>query len=125
MATKNEHLVSMNGEYMFLYVDNAKYAPLRINEHTAQTIERSIETQQPSSDSCIMTISSAWDSGKFILNTNFHKTTKCTSCFTNPSTRTKNEMCLQRVCAGKCTDEFMCNVVAKKILPDLYKNKQI
>ena len=125
MAGKNEHLVSMNGEYLYLSVNNARYAPLRTDAETVQDVQNAIVLKRADEDSCINNIESRLDNNKFVLNTHFNTTTKCTENLSNPSKRAKDEMCLRQLCNGNCTDEFMCNVVAKKFFPDLYKDKQI
>ena len=124
MPENTARLISLNGEYIFLSVDNTKYAPLRVNEHVAEQIQTNIKLRKPESDSCIQSISSESCDNKVILTTSFRATTKCTSCLYNPSTRTKSEMCLRKLCNGKCTDNFMRNTVGKHIFPDLYNTKQ-
>ena len=125
MADKNEHLVSMNGEYLYLSVNNARYAPLRTDTETVQDVQKALMSERANENSCINNIDSHLDNNKFVLNTHFNNTTKCTEQLNNPSTRTKDEMCLRQLCNGNCIDEFMCNVVAKKFFPDLYKDKQL
>ena len=125
MTNKVEHLVSLNGEYMYSSVNNVRYAPLRVDTETVQNVQNAVMLEPTDENSCISDIVSHLDNNKFVLNTHFNETTKCTKQLNNPSTRTKDEMCLRQLCNGKCTDEFMCNVVARKIFPDLYKNKQI
>ncbi len=122
MADKNEHLVSMNGEYLYLSVNNARYAPLRVNTEIVNDVQNAILLEKPDKNSCLGEIASNLDNNKFVLTTHFNPTTKCTAKFHNPSTSTKNEMCFRQLCNGKCTDEFMINNVGKIFFPDKYKN---
>ena len=124
MAEKTDHLVSLNGEYVYSAVNDARYAPLRINKDVATMVENAIATEKPGTDSCIRTATSTWCNGKFMLVTEFGAHTKCTAYLNNPSTRTKSDMCLRKLCAGQCTDTFMRKTVARNIMPGLYNNNQ-
>jgi len=101
------------------------YAPLRINEQIAKKAQHAIASTTPTQTSCIQTMTVIWQNGKFKLVANFHPITKCTDQSPNPiSHQRKTEICLKKLCNGQCTDEFMCNIIAKNILPELYNNKQ-
>ena len=121
--TNTDYLISLNGQYLSSYMNGAKYAPLRVPENVAKQIKQEIESHGTPDDSCIYEIASTWDGGKFIINSEFKTVTKCTAGFDRPTSRTKTDMCAKNLCTGKCRDEFMCNVVAKHILPELYKGK--
>lgn len=127
MAHDVGHLISLNGEYLYLSADNgAMYAPLRITEKSTKKIQQAIvATKTTPNNSCIKTISAGWCNGKFVLATEFNETTKCTVALsTPPSHKTKTEICFKKLCNGKCTDNFMQTIVAKNILPELYNTKQ-
>ena len=118
------HLISLNDEYLYSVAHDAMYAPLRVNERAVQKLQRAMEANTPDEKSCIRTIAGIWYNGKFMLATEFRDTTKCTVSIKNPSRMTKTEMCYNKLCRGNCTDEFMRNTVAKRILPELYNTKQ-
>ena len=124
MSKNNELLISLNGEYLSSYENGAKYAPLHVTAATAKKIEDEIVFNGAPECSCVYAIASIWEAGKFMLCTEFKKTTKCTSGLKSPTSRTKTDMCAKHLCTGKCRDDFMRNVVAKNILPDLYKDNQ-
>ena len=124
MAKKDhEHLISLNGKYLSSYENGEMYAPLRVTTTTAKKIEKEILSSGSPDCSCVYMIASVWDGGKFMLGTEYKNTTKCTSGLKSPTPRTKTDMCAKNLCTGKCRDEFMRNVVAKHILPELYKGK--
>ena len=123
------YLISLNNEYLYSAAHGGMYAPLRINEHTTQRVQRALVARKIPADSCIAKISA--DSygvdggGKFVLAIEFNTTTKCTETLSRtPSPQTKTEMCFKCLCNGKCTDKFMRDAIAKKILPELYDTKQ-
>ena len=125
MAKSIGHLISLNGEYLYSPAHHSMYAPLRINDRIAQKIQKGFETKQPDEKSCIKTIAATWCDGRFLLATEFNQTTKCTATLlTTPSRQTKTEVCFRNLCNGRCTDDFMRNVLAKNILPELYNTKQ-
>ena len=118
-------LISLNDEYLYSYANGGMYAPLRIDQDAVSVVEQALNDNQPGADSCIKVITPTWNGGRFVLQTEFNDTTKCTTALSSTTShRTKNEICFKQLCNGKCTDEFMRNVVAKKILPDLYNTKQ-
>ncbi len=119
------HLISLNDEYLYSAAHGGMYAPLRVSEHAVQKLQDALKQHTPNEKSCIHTIAGIWYNGKFMLATEFHPRTKCTvSLLFAPSHQTRTEMCYKHLCNGKCTDDFMRNVVAKYILPELYDTKQ-
>lgn len=125
MTNKIGCLISLNGEYLYSSAHGDMYAPLRVNKNVIQKIQNTIETQKPLRDSCVKTIGIVQNGDRFVLDTVFNNRTICTKdLFTTPSHQTKTEMCYKHLCNGKCTDDFMRNVVAKYILPELYDTKQ-
>ncbi len=125
MAKNIGHLISLNDEYLYSAAHGGMYAPLRVNERAIQKLQHAMGKNTPDEKSCIRTIAGIWYNGKFMLATEFRDTTKCTASMTSaPSHQTKAELCYKSLCNGKCTDGFMCNVVAKNILPELYNQKQ-
>ena len=124
MAKSFGHLISLNNEYLYSAAHGEMYAPLRVNERVIQKIQKELKTEKPDDKSCIATMDGVWRDGKFILATEFSKKAKCASGLINVSCQTKTELCFRQLCNGKCTDEFMRNVVAKNILPELYNTPQ-
>ena len=124
MEKRSEYLISLNGEYLYSSVNGGMYAPLRINDIATKKIQAALEKQTTDKTSCISNAFVIWRDGKFMLGCEFNMVTKCTAGISNPSTRTKTEMCFKKLCNGNCRDDFMRNVVAKNILPELYKSKQ-
>jgi hypothetical protein len=101
------------------------FAPLRINDRVAKQVQTALNSTQPDENSCIKTMKPIWCDGRFMLATEFTPVTKCTATLLSlPSHLTKTEMCYKCLCNGNCTDDFMRNVVAKNILPELYNQKQ-
>ena len=125
MAKNIGHLISLNGEYMYSAAHGEMYAPLRVNEHNAQKLQKALETKKPDEKSCVQTIATTWCDGKFMIGVSFKKSIKCPVNFTrDPSPQAKSEVCSRNMCNGRCIDTFMRNVVAKNILPELYTTKQ-
>ncbi len=125
MAKNVGHLISLNGEYLYSAAHGAMFAPLRINDRVAKQVQTALNSTQPDENSCIKTMKPIWCDGRFMLATEFTPVTKCTATLLSlPSHLTKTEMCYKCLCNGNCTDDFMRNVVAKNILPELYNQKQ-
>ena len=125
MAKNVGYLISLNNEYLYSSAHGGMYAPLRVNEHAVQRVQRGLIARKIPADSCVAKITANQDGGKFILATEFNTTTKCTDKLSYPpSPQTKTEMCFKCLCNGKCTDKFMRDAIAKKILPELYDTKQ-
>ena len=119
------YLISLNNEYLYSSAHGGMYAPLRINEHTVKRVQRALAARKMPTDSCVAKITANLSDKKFVLETEFNTTTKCTDNLSgNPSPQTKTEMCFKCLCNGKCTDKFMRDAIAKKILPELYDTKQ-
>lgn len=124
MNQDNGHLLSLNEKYLYQSKDGVMYAPLRVEKSVAKDVKKTIKKQSALADSCIEKISASWVDGKFIMTAEFKESIKCETGFRNPTPEVKNEICVQCLCDGKCTDEFMRNVVANKILPEFYNTKQ-
>ena len=114
----------INDEYLYSTAHGDMCAPLRVNEHVAKKLQNALASKSSDTKSCIRKIDAIWCDGKFMLGVEFNRSTKCTTGLKNPSSHSKTEMCFKRLCNGRCTDDFMRNVVAKNILPELYNTKQ-
>jgi len=125
MANDIEYLVSLNNEYLYSCVNGSIYAPLRFTQDSVDKIEQALATRVPNSTSCIKKMSLVSSDGRFVLDTEFNTKHKCMQNLSTPlSMRTKTEMCTRHLCTGKCCDEFMHDIVAKNLLPELYNTKQ-
>ena len=125
MPKNKGNLISLNDEYMYSSAHGGMYAPLRINEQIAKNVQHAIALTTPPHESCIQTMSIIWQDGKFRLVADFYPNTKCTDELQKPiSHQRKTEICLKKLCNGQCNDEFMRNIIAQNILPELYNNKQ-
>ena len=125
MANDVGYLVSLNDEYLYSCVNGGMYAPLRFTKESVDKIEQALVMRTPNDSSCIKSISIAFDGGRFVLGTEFNSIQKCMKNLSTPmSLRTKTEMCTRHLCTGKCCDEFMYDVVAKNLLPELYNTQQ-
>lgn len=125
MANDVGYLVSLNDEYLYSCVNGGMYAPLRFTKESVDRVEQALATRAPDDASCIKKMSIEFGGGRFVLDTEFNSAHKCMKNLSTPlSLRTKTEMCARHLCTGKCCDEFMRDVVAKNLLPELYNTKQ-
>ena len=124
MNKKFGHLISLNGESLYLLMDNEMYSPLRVNERITRKIQDALTTKTPPKNSCLRKLDTIWYQGQFMLAAEFNPEVKCAKGSIQLSNRNKTEICFKCLCNGHCKDAFMQNVVAKNILPTLYNTKQ-
>jgi len=124
MAKKTDGLILLNDETVFMPQHQRVRLPVRINEDTARRIVKTLKSEQPDAFSCINTITAEWTDGKLIINTTYNPRTKCKSSLYTRTRSIRTSICIEKMCGGKCVDNYVCDIIAKNILPDLYKNKQ-
>ena len=121
---KNYVLVLLNQRTLYVARNGRMYEPLWIERNFARGFAQTTKTKLAPSDSCIETISTKWREGKLMITAQCKQNTKCSSEFHNITPEINNEACFHCLCNGKCTDRFVRNILAEKILPKLYKNTQ-
>lgn len=123
MINKKSHLILLNNEYLFSAAHGDIFAPLCINESAICGICDALQNHPLPKTSCIKTVDCVRENGNIVLKITYHSATKCNNSATL-SQQSNTEVCSRRLCNGKCTDDFMRNVVAKQMLPELYNTKQ-
>ena len=123
-STKTNGLVFLNDEMVFIPQYRGMRLPVRVDERTAQRIIRATESQNIDTFSCLHSVSAEWTDGKLVINTTYNPRTKCKPSLYTKTRAIKTGICIEKICTGKCVDNFMCEIIAQHILPDLYKDKQ-
>lgn len=124
MVRKTEGLVLLNDETVFMPQHQRERLPVRVDEDTARRIAKILESEKPDAFSCINSISAEWTDGRLFINTTFNPRTKCKPSLYTKTRPIRTGICIEKMCNGKCVDIFMRDVIAKYILPELYKDKQ-
>ena len=124
MMEKYKGMVLLNEETVYMPRHNRVRLPLRTDEATARKIQAMIKTYQLDSFSCISSVTAKWENNKLILETRYNPRTKCIHSLYTKTRSIRTGICIEKICTGKCVDEFMRKVVAKTLLPELYTDIQ-
>ena len=121
---KYEGLILFNDETVFMPQHNRVRLPVRVDERTAHIIQEEIKLHELNQFSCFSSIKTEWVDGKFIINTTYNPRTKCRPNLYTRARPIRTPICIEKICTGKCVDEFVRNVIARHILPDMYKKNE-
>ena len=124
MAKKTEGLVLLNDETVFMPRHQRERLPVRVDEDTAHRIAKILASEKPDAFSCINSVFAEWKDGKLVIDTTYNPRTKCKPNLYTKARPIRTGICIEKMCNGKCVDIFMRDVIAKYILPELYKDKQ-
>ncbi|MBO4625704.1 MAG: hypothetical protein J5679_00295 [Alphaproteobacteria bacterium] len=123
MTKKTDGTVLLNDETVFMPQHQRERLPVRIDEDTAIRITKILQQEKPEISSCICTATAEWTDGKLSINTTYNPCTKCKPNLYTKSRPIRTAICIEKICTGKCVDIFMREMVTKRILPELYKQK--
>lgn len=124
MIEKFKGMILLNDETVYLPRQHRVRLPLRTDEDTAHKIQEMIKMYQLDSFGCISSITAKWENNKLILETWYNPRTKCIPSLYTKTRGIRTGICIEKICTGKCVDEFMRKVIAKTLLPELYKDIQ-
>ena len=117
-------MILLNDETVYMPRQQHVRLPLRADESTAHKIQEMIKMYQLDSFGCISSITAKWENNKLILETKYNPRTKCVPSLYTKTRGVRTGICIEKICTGKCVDEFMRKVVAKTLLPELYQDIQ-
>lgn len=124
MIKKYQGIILLNDETLYMPQHNRVRLPVRINKETAHKIQELIKIHKLDSFGCLSSIEVKWENDKLIIDTKYNTITKCQSNLYTRARLVRTPICIEKMCRGKCVDAFVRDIIAKNILPELYKDQQ-